>query len=87
MWRRRREPLFTFAVRSERPRCTVVFEPVGSLYELAEDDEIVIHVFERSATDAPDGDLEIYHADEQIQLWLPPWKYRVWNKAGEELQV
>lgn len=87
MWRRRKKAFFTLRVTSDAPRCTVVFEPVGSMHELAQGDEIVVHVFERATTKAADEDLEIHHQGDAIQLWLPPWKYRAWNKAGDELQV
>jgi protein involved in polysaccharide export with SLBB domain len=87
MWRRQRKALFTFSVTSDEPRCTVVFEPVGAVYELAPGDEVVVHVYERSSAERPDDDVEIQHEQDRVLLWLPPLKYRVWNKAGDELQV
>lgn len=87
MWRRRKKSVFTLRVSSEMPRCIVVFEPVGSMHELAEGDEIVVHVYEQAGQNEPDLDVEIHHQNDAIQLWLPPWKYRAWNKTGDELQV
>jgi hypothetical protein len=63
----------------------LVFEPVGSEYELSANGEVLVHVYERSSR-PEDADVEVTHEPGTIQLWLPD-KYRAWNKTGVELRV
>jgi hypothetical protein len=79
------EPHSTLRVTTDESRCTVVFEPWGSEYELSKDDEIHIHLYEGAAR-PEDADVEVVQCSGMILLW-PPDKFRAWNKAGRELQV
>ena len=81
----KRKPSFTVRVKTDQPHCTLIFEPVGSEYELSAEDEVLVHVYERSNR-PEDADVEVIHAPGMIQLWLPD-TYRAWNKAGAELSV
>jgi hypothetical protein len=80
-----RQPTFTLRVTTDQPRCTLVFEPIGSEYELRTEDEVLVHVYGR-ATRPEDADVEVMHESETILSWLPD-EYRAWNKAGTELRV
>jgi hypothetical protein len=79
-----REPSLTVRVKTDQPRCLLVFVPMGSGYDLSADDEVVVHVYGRAGPDAVD--VEVMHEPETILLWLGG-EYRAWNKAGAELSV
>jgi hypothetical protein len=80
-----REPTFTLRLRADQPRCLVVFEPLGTWYDLSDDDEVLVHGYGRS-TRSEDADVEVIHTAEKVELWLAV-EYRAWNKAGIELPV
>src|SRR5581483_6543010 len=79
--------LFTLRVAGEKRGFTVVFEPLGSEYELKPGDALLVHVYGSSAGhDNPDADIEVIRTDEALTLWLWSGEYRVWDKAGTELK-
>jgi hypothetical protein len=81
-------PYVTWVIRrdfaTDQP-CTVLFEPVGSVYELDPDDEVLIHLYVGSNR-AEDADVEVGYGEGTITFWTEVF-YRAWNKAGEELRV
>ena len=83
---RTKRPYVSWLLRTDEAPCTVVFEPVGSEYVLAADDEVLIHLFRPSDRDE-DQDVEIVYLPGSIQFWTAGDDYRAWNKAGDELSV
>jgi hypothetical protein len=83
-----REPYCTVRVIAEEPQCLVVFEPVGSEYELTAGDEVLVHVYGRSmGLEHNDADIEVARSEGRITLWITSADYQAWNKAGVELNV
>lgn len=80
-----RQPVFTLLVVATRHPCTVIFEPVGTTYALAPDDEVVIHFYDRvGRPDLKDVEVE-YRTDAVVVHTL--CEHRAWHKAGDELPV
>ena len=67
----------------EQP-CIVVFEPVGSEYELQKGERLLVEVYGESRPE--DGDIDFVYDEGRITFWIGGDDYRVLNAAGEELR-
>ena len=70
-------------VTTDQPHTTLVFEPMGTGYDLSGGDEVLVHVYGAGDDHA---DVHVMHELATILLFLP-FEYRAWNKAGVELSV
>ena len=77
-----RPPSFTLRVETHQPRCKLVFEPMGTEYDLTVRDHVLVHVYGH----ADESDIDVMHEPGAIFLFIPS-EYRAWNKAGTELRV